>query len=66
MQDAVRFDDKVLSCLHEVASAAREVPTEAQPPRLRDALASLVAMEVVSTGTVYVPMPERSSYIPGA
>ncbi len=56
------FDDEVLRRLHEVAVAAREVPAGSQPPRLQDALASLVALEIFSAGT-YVPDPR---YIPGA
>jgi hypothetical protein len=50
------FDDEVLRSLHEVVRAAREVPVEAQPRRLQDALVSLVALEVLSTGTFTIPL----------
>jgi hypothetical protein len=50
-----RFNDEVLSRLHEAADAAREVPANSQPPRLKDALASLVALDVFSTGTFVLP-----------
>lgn len=61
-----RFDDEVLIRLHEVALAAREVPVEAQPERLRAALVSLVALDVLSAGTF--PMLPRlpSDYTPSA
>ncbi len=49
------FDDEVLRCLHEVAEAAREVPAENQPPRLQNALTSLVALDVFSAGTFLPP-----------
>ena len=37
-------DDALLWSLREVADAAREIPVEAQTPRLTDALARLVAV----------------------
>jgi hypothetical protein len=52
---AERFDDEVVRRLHEVARAAREVPAEAQPERLRDALVSLVALDVFSAGAYTMP-----------
>ena len=60
------FDDEVLRSLHEVARAAREVPVEAQPKRLQDALVSLVALDVVSTGTFAIPSSFDSDYTPSA
>jgi hypothetical protein len=65
MQDARPFDDQVMQQLHEVAAAAREVPNEHQPKRLQDALASLVALEVVASGTYLMPSPPET-YSPGA
>jgi hypothetical protein len=65
MEAAARpFDDEVMHRLHEVARAAREVPVEAQPKRLQDALVSLVALDVLSTGTYTAPF-DVSSYTPG-
>jgi hypothetical protein len=61
-----RFEDEVLRRLHEVARAAREVPVEAQPKRLQDALVSLVALDVISTGTVTMPTVSDSGYTPSA
>ncbi len=62
-----RFDDEVFRRLHEVAQAAREVPAEAQPRRLQDALVSLVALDVLSAGTLTVPGSGGSSdYTPSA
>jgi mannose/cellobiose epimerase-like protein (N-acyl-D-glucosamine 2-epimerase family) len=61
---AKRFDDEVLRRLHEVALAAREVPAEAQPRRLQDALVSLVALDVLSTGTFTMPESFSSDYTP--
>jgi hypothetical protein len=52
MPEVTPYEDEVLQRLHEVAAAARQVPAEHQPKRLQDALASLVAIDVVSTGTV--------------
>jgi hypothetical protein len=63
MEKPRTFDDEVLRCLHEVAEAAREVPAENQPPRLQDALASLVAVDVFSAGTY---LPPFDAYAPGA
>jgi hypothetical protein len=60
------YNDKVIHCLHELAEAAREVPAEAQPKRLQDALVSLVALDVLSTGTYFLPPSFDSSYTPSA
>jgi hypothetical protein len=54
MPELSSVEDEVLQRLHEVAAAAREVPAEHQPRRLQDALASLVAIDVSSTGTVFL------------
>lgn len=62
MEELSRFDDEVLLRLHEVADAAREVPANSQPPRLKDALASLVALDVFSTGTFVLPPEFLSDY----
>jgi hypothetical protein len=59
-----RYEDEVLTRLHEVVSAAREIPAEVQPKRLQDALASLIALEVVSAGT-YLGDPTALDYSPG-
>ena len=64
MNSTYRLDDEVLRCLHEVAQAAREVPADAQPKRLQDALVSLVALDVFSTGTF--SMLFGANYAPGA
>ena len=61
-----RFEVEVMKRLHEVALAAREVPVEAQPERLRDALVSLVALDVFSTGTFTMPPTLGSGYTPSA
>lgn len=58
--EANRFDDEVVRRLHEVAQAAREVPVDAQPKRLQDALVSLVALDVISTGTFAMPPMQDS------
>jgi len=63
---ASRYEDEVLRNLHEVVRAAREVPVEAQPQRLRDALASLVALDVASAGTFRLPEPLSLDYTPSA
>ena len=63
---APQFDDEVLRRLHEVALAAREVPAEAQPKRLQDALVSLVALDLLSTGTFFAPPAFGSDYTPSA
>jgi hypothetical protein len=54
MSEVRPYEDEVLQRLHEVAAAARQIPAEHQPKRLQDALASLVAIDVSSTGTVYL------------
>jgi hypothetical protein len=59
------FDDEVLRRLHEVVHAAREVPAEAQPKRLQDALVSLIALDVLSTGTFTVLFTSSPAYAPG-
>jgi len=66
MDAAPKLDDVVLRCLRELAEGAREVPAEAQPKRLRDALVSLVALDVFSTGTFLMPQGFESGYTPGA
>ena len=66
MKRASKIDDEVLRRLHEVAQAAREVPAEAQPKRLQDALVSLVALDVLSTGTFFMPATFGSGYTPSA
>ena len=68
MDATSRFEDKVLTCLREVARAAREVPADAQPLRLRNALVALVALDVFSAGTCGLPHPpfDEVSYMPGA
>jgi hypothetical protein len=43
-----------------VALAAREVPVDAQPKRLQDALVALVALDIFSTGTFTVPPMQDS------
>jgi hypothetical protein len=48
-----RFDDERLWQLEDVADAAREVPLEDQPDRLRAALATLV----LSTAATRSPRP---------
>ena len=58
------YEDEVLRRLHEVARAAREVPAEAQPKRLQEALVSLVALDVLSTGTFTMPSTFVSGYTP--
>ncbi len=65
MNSMDKIDDEVLRCLHEVAQAAREVPAEAQPKRLQDALVALVALDVISTGTFPMPFISDPSYAPG-
>jgi hypothetical protein len=54
MSDTTLYQDEVFRRLHEVATAALEVPAEHQPRRLQDALASLVAIGISSTGTTYL------------
>jgi hypothetical protein len=62
-----RFEDEVFRRLHEVARAAQEVPANAQPRRLQDALVSLVALDVLSAGTLTVPTSSSGSdYTPSA
>jgi hypothetical protein len=65
MDQSEAFDAQVARCLHEVAMAAREVPADAQPKRLRDALTNLVALDVRSAGTYLPPLPELG-YKPSA
>jgi hypothetical protein len=55
-----RFEDEAFQRLHEVALAAREVPVDAQPKRLQDALVALVALDIFSTGTFTVPPMQDS------
>jgi hypothetical protein len=66
MDNNARFDDQVMRCLHEVARAAREVPAELQPTRLQEALVSLVALDVFSTGTFTVTGLFDADYTPSA
>ena len=66
MEQPQKSEDEVLRRLHEVARAAREVPVDAQPQRLQDALMSLVALDVFSTGTYFLPPTFDSGYTPSA
>jgi hypothetical protein len=59
------FEDEVAAHLHEVVAAAREVPAEHQPERLRNALTALVSLGIVSTGTTIVERVDNPGYLPG-
>lgn len=66
VENTPRFDDQVIRCLHEVARAAREVPADLQPTRLQEALVSLVALDVFSTGTFTATGLLDANYTPSA
>lgn len=55
-----KFVDEVAASLHEVVAAAREVPVEHQPERLRNALTMLVWLEVASSATTTLPAAEQT------
>lgn len=65
MMTTRKFEDEAAARLHEVAAAAREVPSEHQPERLRNALTALVALEIASAGTTTVPELRQPDYRPG-